>query len=213
MLCSSCGAPLGAVAHIYDDRLLCENCFLKIGSPSDANSPAHTVLFGQLDDQEREKAWRAIPPESQPLLPPDPESSASPTSFQAPPHPTLLIPGEQVIWQRTFKKGIIHRHATLTEVVTNLRALAIDDQLKSIVRGTPLKGAQVVVMDTTRVSTGVKSGYGRRGSYIGTSSGTSLTFGNVEFLLQGSLSFILYHVKDPFGLKRLIDGSVKSSKK
>ena len=56
-----------------------------------------------------------------------------------PSHAPFFSPGEQVLWKRTFSKGIIHREATFTEVITKLRAFVMDDPLNSIVRACPLR--------------------------------------------------------------------------
>ena len=210
MLCSNCGKELGAIAHIYNDQLLCENCFLKIKGTSETTSPSTTVFVGNHDDQERADASQSIPAESNPE---QPSSSPAQAEQKVPPHhPSLFYPGEQVFWKRTFSKGIIHREATFTEAITNLRAFVIDDAINSIVRACPLRGSEVVVTNTRRDSTQVRTGFGYSGHYASTGVSTGRTLGDVQFMLNGNLVLTLHNVADPYGLKKLIEGSVKSSR-
>jgi hypothetical protein len=216
MFCSSCGKPLGAVAHIYNDKLLCEDCFLKVEDKSQADSPSSTVFVAKHDDQERAQASQQIPTESNPIPSPQSppvqeEGEAAAQSAIPQTHVSFFFPGEQVIWKRTFSKGIIHREATFTEVITNMRAFVIDDIIRSIVRACPLRGSVIVVTNTRRDSTQTRMGYGYSGHYGGAGIGTSHTVGDVQFLRNGNLILSLHHIVDPYGLKKLIDGSVKSS--
>jgi hypothetical protein len=112
--------------------------------------------------------------------------------------------------RETFSKGIIHREATLTEFVTNMRVLCYDDNLKAIVRAAPLAGATTAVTNTRRDSTNMRTGFERYGMYSSAGHGTSITIGGLQFFVQGKMVFELSNVRDPFGLKRLIDGSLKS---
>lgn len=242
MFCSNCGKALGAVAHIYNNELLCEDCFLKIGADAQANSTAttfsHTILIGRHDDQERANASLAIPADSEPetsestgttipnsattsstsnssssLSAPIPSSQAAVKiqgGVDSPAHSALLYHGEQILWKRTFSKGIIHREETFTEAITNLRALVVDDKIGAIVRACPLKGCQVVVTNTRRDSTQVRGGYGRYGTFGSTGFSRSSTSGDIQFLMQGNIVLTLHNIRDPFGLKRLVEGSLRS---
>jgi hypothetical protein len=215
MLCSSCGKPLGAVAHIYNDELLCEDCFLKIGDRSQATSLSSTVFVDKHDDQERADASQAIPVESNP----EPVSLSQPSAGQEEKqtnipssHAPFFYPGEQILWKRTFSKGVIHREATFTEVITNFRAFVIDDIINSIVRACPLRGSVVVVTNTRRDSTQTRMGYGYSGRFGSAGIGTSHTVGDVQFIMNGNLILSLHNIVDPYGLKKLMEGSVKSSR-
>jgi hypothetical protein len=212
MFCSNCGKPLGAVAHIYNDQLLCEDCFLKVEDKAKSTAPSSTVFVAKHDDQERIQASQAIPSGSNPL----PAVNAATATSQRPipppqSHALFFFPGEHVLWKRTFSKGIIHREATFTEVITNFRAFVVDDIARSIVRACPLRGSVTVVTSTRRDSTQTRMGYGYGGHYAGGGIGTSHTVGDLQFLRNGNLIMSLHNVVDPYGLKKLVDGSVRSS--
>jgi hypothetical protein len=122
----------------------------------------------------------------------------------------LIMPGESILWKRSFSKGIINRHLTFTEVVTNIRAVCIDDERLAVVRYASIRASDVSVESERREYSGVHSGYGRYGTYGGTSFGQSSTYGNLSFLENGRVVLTLYNVKDPHGLKDLIMASKKS---
>jgi hypothetical protein len=209
--CSSCGKPLGAVAHIYDDKLFCEDCWIKIGAPQGANSPAHTVLIGQHNDDDRARAAQTVPNEniSTVSLPPGSSPATSPTPIPMA-HPSLFLPGEHVIWKRTFSKGIIHRHPTVIEAITNKRILVVDEELRAIVRAVPVSTTTMVVTNTKREYSSVRSGYGQRGVYSSVGGGSSVTYGDIEFVSQGNVVFVLRRIRDPFGVKNLLAAAFKS---
>jgi hypothetical protein len=214
MFCSSCGKPLGAVAHIYDNQLLCEDCFLKSTNKTQSTTPSSTVFVSKHDDQQRAAASQSIPYESNPQPGASGINTASQSSGQTtipPTHALFFFPNEQILWKRTLSKGIIHREATFTEVVTNLRAFVVDDALKSIVRACPLRGSVVVVTNTRRNYSNARMGYGYSGRYASTGLGTSQTFGDIQFMMNGNLILSLHNIVDPYGLKKLVEGTVKSS--
>lgn len=221
MFCSSCGQALGGVAHVVNNQLLCENCFSKIGQVQ-ATSQQHTVLLSHVNEDERVAASQAIPNENVPEVTPSAKQAASQVGTaggqmtgqsQVPVSSPFMFAGEQVLWKRTFSKGIIHREATLTEMITNLRVLCIDDQQQAIVRAAPLEDATIAVTNTRRDYSGVHTGFERYGAYTGVSRGSGVTIGNVQVFVQGRIVLTLSNIRDPFGLKRLIDNSVKSSKR
>jgi hypothetical protein len=208
LFCTSCGKPLGAVAHIYDDKLLCEECFAKTGATQFASSPAHTVLIGEHDDKDRAEASNASPNENVTT-----QSLSIANRPISPIHPALMLQGEQILWRRTFSKGIIHRHPSITELITNMRAVVVDDELKSIVRAVPLAASSIVVANTRRVSNNVRTGYGRSGSYMSTGTGSSTTFGDLDFVVQGKIALVIHHIRDPYGIRNLLLATVKSARK
>jgi hypothetical protein len=122
----------------------------------------------------------------------------------------LFLPGEQIIWKRVFSKGIIHRHPTVLEVITNMRILVIDDVLVAIVRAIPIPNTTIVVSNAHRMSTSVRTGYGRGGPYTSVGSGTSETFGDLEFVNQGKVAFVFHNLRDPYGVKNLVQAAAKS---
>ena len=220
MFCSSCGQKLDNVAHVVNNELLCENCFLKL-EHAQSSSQKNTVFPNRVAEDERVAASHAIPSESVPEVTIPPNQAAQigmPTSQglqsnQPPASSPLMLPNEQVLWKRTFSKGVIHREATLTELITNLRVLCIDDQHQIIVRAAPLGGATIAVTNTRRDYSGVHTGFERYGAYTGVSKGSGVTIGDVQVFVQGRIILTLSNIRDPFGLKRLIDDSVKSSRR
>ncbi|MDH2901520.1 MAG: hypothetical protein PXY39_11170 [archaeon] len=109
--------------------------FARIGDKSQAASRSSTVFINA--DKKRAHASQAFPAELNPELatPAQPFASQVQSQTTVPPsHPPFFYQGEQVLWKRTFSKGIMHWEAAFTEVITNLRAFVIDDPLKSIVR-------------------------------------------------------------------------------
>lgn len=208
MNCSNCGQPLGAVAHIWKDQLLCEECYDKaVGNSLQGQSPSTTVFIAKHDDQERAQASANTQED-----PPADNQQAPILTNQATsaPHPSLLYPNEQVLWKRTFSKGIIHRNPTFTEVITSERALVLDDTLRSIVQACPLRNCIVVVTNTRRDSNQTRMGYGYGGHYGSAGLGTSHTIGDHQFLLNGNIVMTLHNIADPSGLKGLIEGVIKS---
>ena len=202
MFCSNCGAQLGATAHIYGNDLLCDACFQKLEIAQE--NPANKIMLSSHEDTDRAKASESIPQESVPEVA---SPNAPPIAMQ---HSFLLYPQEQILWKRTFSKGIIHREATLTEAVTSQRALVVDDVLRAIVRAAPLANSVVVVTNTRRNSTGVRTGFEHYGNYASTGFGNSYTTGDVDFMMGGNVVVSFRNVKDPQGLKRLVQGAVKS---
>lgn len=127
-------------------------------------------------------------------------------------HPSLLLPGENIVWKRTFSKGIIHRHPTVIEVITSMRALVVDETLRAIVRAIPISNSTIVVTNTTRTYSGVRSGYSKGGIYNSVGGGSSMSHGDVEFVRQGAVVFVLHNVADPYGVKNLLSAAERSSK-
>ncbi|MGI0083495.1 MAG: hypothetical protein ACREBQ_00265 [Nitrososphaerales archaeon] len=217
MFCSKCGQKLGSVAHIVNNELLCEDCFLNLGQAQNGDQQ-HTVFLSHINEDERVAASQAIPNGNVPqvTLPANQATQKSMPSGQVPQSSSisspLMLSGEQVLWKRTFSKGIIHKEATLTEMITNLRVLCIDDLQQVIVRAAPLGSATIAVTNTRRDYSGVHTGFERYGAYTGVSRGSGVTIGNVQVFVQGRIVLTLSNIRDPFGLKRLIDNSVKSSR-
>ena len=186
------------MAHIVNDELLCEDCFSKLGKESQPQN--HTVILGGDANEQRQAATH--PAQAQLEISPSEENA-----FLA----KVIPAGESVLWKRSFSKGLVHRHLTFTEVVTNQRAMCIDDETVKLVGYIPLKIAQVFVDKEHREYSGVHTGVETRGMYGGTSSGTSATYGNVNFMSNGRIFLTFFNVRDPNGLKSLINASKKSS--
>jgi hypothetical protein len=215
MFCSMCGQNLGDTAHIIGNELLCESCFLKARNQAQATNAQHTVFLSTLNEQDRIAASQSIPAENVPVVTSVSNSNAASSKVvpnQIDISSRFLYHNEQVLWKRTFTKGIIHREATLTEMITNLRVLCIDDQSQQIVRAAPLGSSTIVVTNTRRDYSGVRTGFERYGTNVGTTRGTGVTIGDVQVFVQGRIVLTLSNIRDPFGLKRLIDNSVKSSR-
>jgi hypothetical protein len=71
----------------------------------------------------------------------------------------LLLPGEQIAWEKDFKEGLIHRHVERAYVITNQRVVAIDIMNRRAISSLPLGDTELIVMDrhTSSTSTGVGS--------------------------------------------------------
>ncbi len=235
MFCSHCGRLLGQTAHIVNDQLLCDDCFAKLGETHGASSPnivgvQQPVSIGQVDEQDRKAISDLMLPRQQTSLqvedpPATAQNTAQPLAKMASSDANkvelapseegtllskFLLPGESILWKRSFSKGILNRHLTCTEVVTNLRAAVIDDEKLSILRYAQLRNCEVTVDNQHRSYSGVHSGYSRYGGYSGTSVGQSVTYGNVNFIQNGNVLLTLYNVSDPHGLKSLISATRKS---
>ncbi len=94
-----------------------------------------------------------------------------------------------------------------------MRVCVVDDVLGSIVRAYPLANTRVAVTNSRRMYGGVRTGYGRGGLYTGTGTGTSVTYGDIEFVNQGNVVLVFHHVADPYGVKNLVMAALKSSGK
>lgn len=224
MFCSNCGKELGAVAHIRNDQLLCEDCFLKLGQGEQAN---HTIVIGEPAEEERKNATSIAAPAPPPPAPPAPRAASPPAPTQAPPQANpqaefspsqegtllsdFLMRGESILWKRSFSKGIVHRHLTFTEVVTNIMAMCIDDEKLKLIGYVPLRLAEVNVDKEQRIYEGAHSGVSSHGMYAGRSAGQSAMYGNVNFFANGKIILTFYNVRDPQGLKSLVNASKKSS--
>jgi len=179
---------------------------VKLGAKASESAPA--LPIGEEDENARRSAASAGA-DGTPLF-----SQNEPTPLHAPAdlppaeeHDLLakfLIPGESVLWKRSFSKGIIRRHLTYTEVVTNLRAVCIDDERLILVRYAQVRQCEVSVENERRIYSGVHTGYSHSGVYGGISSGQSEMFGNVNFIQDGRIVLTLYNVNDPNGLKELV---------
>jgi hypothetical protein len=172
-------------------------------------SPSTTVFIGKHDDQERAQASANVQENSSGNDAPAP-SSTSQVLNSSPQNSTFAYPNEQVLWKRTLTTGIIHRNPTFTDIITNERAVVLDDTLHSIVRACPMRNAVVVVTNTRRDSSQTRMGYGYEGHYASAGLGTSHTVGDIQFLLNGDIVMTIHNITDPNGLKRLIDGTIKS---
>ena len=195
------------MAHVHNDQLLCEECFAKLESTSGISAGHVTVPVLNEDESIRSTASSA----GENGTPLTTTHEATPVrNNQDSVLARILTPGESILWQRSFSKGIIHRHLTYTEAVTNIRAVCIDDETGSILRYSPLQSSQVSIENERRIYTGVHSGYSRSGVYSGVSQGQSEQVGNLSFVHNGVVALTFYNVKDPAGLKQLVLASKKS---
>jgi hypothetical protein len=117
LFCSNCGKPLGEVTHIFNDLLLCEDCYTKLGAtgPSARKAPSTTVYLGQHNDSDRETATPFTPGDSDSASAAQPEAGQRcvfPSLSQSPESVDALFrrmysfsPDEKVIWSRQLKQG------------------------------------------------------------------------------------------------------------
>jgi len=117
----------------------------------------------------------------------------------------LLLPGEQIAWEKDFREGLIHRHVDRAYVITNQRVVSIDIVSRQVISSLPLRETELVVMDrhTSSTSTGVGSYHGGIGTNVRT--GTSRSVGTLVFITEGVEKIRLDGIGDPDGVKNLFN--------
>lgn len=128
-------------------------------------------------------------------------------SFQA-----ELGPGERIVWQRGLKRGLLHRHVTVQERVTNRRIFLYNIENQGFAQVTMNDNFDVVVANTRRDSRSVGGGTYGGGTFYGTRYGASHTIGDLEIMQNGLCRIRLNNIADPHGLKSLIDAVRRGSK-
>lgn len=127
-------------------------------------------------------------------------------------------PGEQIQWINEIKKGIIHREVIQRWIITNLRAMMVNPPLDGKPQRMTSVGLAIsepVILNQRRVSNGSHVGvYAGRGvgSFTGSSSSTSRTYGDLVFYLQGKEVLRFPGISDPSGVKRMIITLKKQTK-
>ncbi|HYB03102.1 MAG TPA: zinc ribbon domain-containing protein [Nitrososphaerales archaeon] len=115
----------------------------------------------------------------------------------------LLLPGEQIVWEKDFKEGLIHRHVERAYVITNQRVVAIDIVNRSVISSLPLRETEIVVMDRHYSSTSTSVGSYHGGAGVAVRTGRSTSIGTLVFLVDGKERIRVGGIGDPDGVKNL----------
>jgi hypothetical protein len=144
---------------------------------------------------------------------------AEPSNAEGKPQVTSNIPlteGERILWHRDSTHGVIHKEVTLEEAVTNKRCLKYDVPNRRVVAQVGIENMpEVVIMNVHRVNDSLGGGIFLTprmlglpglplGLYGGPRRGNLKIFGDVSLMVNGSIVMTMENVKDPQGLRQLI---------
>ena len=188
MFCSNCGSELEAGAQV------CPKCGL----------PTRTATNSQGMTQD-----------------PNAIISENPQTPTEAPQVTSLIPlteGETILWHKETTKGLLHKEVIMEEAVTNKRCLKYDTQSRNIVAQIGINHwPEVVIMNVHRINDSLGGGifltprmFGLPsipgfGLYGGPRRGNLKIFGDVSFLSEGKVIMTFENVKDPQGVRQLVE--------
>jgi len=127
-----------------------------------------------------------------------------------------LTEGERILWHRESTHGFIHKEVTFEEAVTNKRCLRYDELNKRIVAQVGIENLpEVVIMNVHRVNDSLGGGIFLTprmlglpglplGLYGGPRRGNMKIFGDISLLMSGDIVMTFENIKDPQGLRQLI---------
>jgi len=186
MFCSNCGAELQPNAQ------LCPSCGASI---------------------------RRAAPIPQGTAPNTDEIIAENSSAEVP-HVQSMIPldeGESILWHKETTKGLLHKEVVLEEAVTNKRCVKFDPVTRRVTAQIGITHwPEVVVMNLHRVNDSLGGGVfltprmfglpglGGFGVYGGPRRGVLKISGDLSFLSEGKVVMTFENVKDPQGVKQLV---------
>jgi len=129
-----------------------------------------------------------------------------------------LTDGERILWHKETTHGLVHKEVIMEEAVTNKRCLKYDTQSKSVVAQVGITHwPEVVIMNVHRVNDSLGGGifltprmFGLPsipgfGVYGGPRRGNLKVFGDVSFLSEGKVIMTFENVKDPQGVRQLVE--------
>jgi hypothetical protein len=129
-----------------------------------------------------------------------------------------LTEGETILWHKETTRGLVHKEVVTEEAVTNKRCLKYDAQTKNIVAQIGITHwPEVVIMNVHRVNDSLGGGVfltprmfglpglGGFGVYGGPRRGNLKVFGDVSFLSEGKVVMTFENVKDPQGVRQLVE--------
>ena len=124
----------------------------------------------------------------------------------------FLAEGEEILWSREKKEGILNKHLRAFEAITNYRVLFHDFETHKSLAYTPIGDEEIIVTNQKRISESTRSGNfvgrGFHGGFFGGtqgfSSSESQTFGDITIMANGRTEFTLYTLSDPSGVARLL---------
>jgi len=135
------------------------------------------------------------------------------------PQLTSTIPmaeGERILWHRDSTHGLIRKEVTFEEAVTNKRCMRYDVPNKRIVAQVGIESMpQVVIMNVHRVNDSLGGGIFLTprmlglpglpvGLYGGPRRGNLKIFGDVSLMVNGNIVMTFENIKDPQGVRQLI---------
>lgn len=144
---------------------------------------------------------------------------AEQSNVESKPQVTSNIPlteGETILWNRDSTHGVIHKEVTFEEAVTNKRCLKYDVPNRRVVAQVGIENMpEVVIMNVHRVNDSLGGGIFLTprmlglprlplGLYGGPRRGNLKIFGDVSLMVKGNIVMTLEDVKDPQGLRQLI---------
>ena len=151
----------------------------------------------------------------------DPNAIISENNEAPLPQVTSSIPlteGERILWHKETTHGLVHKDVTMEEAVTNKRCLKYDPQSRNVVAQIGITHwPEVVIMNVHRVNDSLGGGVfltprmfglpglGGFGAYGGPRRGSLKVFGDVSFLSDGKVILTFENVKDPQGVKQLVE--------
>ena len=127
-----------------------------------------------------------------------------------------LTEGERILWHRDSTHGLIHKETTFEEAVTNKRCMRYDVPNRRIVAQVGIDSMpEIVIMNVHRVNDSVGGGIFLTprmlglpglpiGLYGGPRRGNLKIFGDVSLLVSGNIVMTFENIKDPQGLRQLI---------
>ncbi len=177
MFCSRCGSPIPA------EQSECAKC----GTSSQAVNP-NEIITEQSNVESKPQVKSNIP----------------------------LADGERILWHRDLTHGVIHKEVTFEDAVTNKRCLKYDVPNKRVVAQVGIENMpEVVVMNVHRVNDSLGGGIFLTprmlglpglplGIYGGPRRGNLKIFGDVSLMVKGNIVMTFENIKDPQGLRQLI---------
>jgi hypothetical protein len=141
------------------------------------------------------------------------------SNVESKPQVTSNIPlseGETILWHRESTHGVIHKEVTFEEAVTNKRCLKYDVPNRRAAAQVGIENMpEVIIMNVHRVNDSLGGGIFLTprmlglpglplGLYGGPRRGNLKIFGDVSLMVKGNIVMTLENVKDPQGLRQLI---------
>ena len=128
-----------------------------------------------------------------------------------------LTDGERILWHKETTHGLLRKEVTIEEALTNKRCVKYDTQSRSIVAQIGINHwPEVVIMNVHRVNDSLGGGIFLTprmlglpalpfGVYGGPRRGNLKIFGDVSFLSEGKVIMTFENVKDPQGVRQLVE--------
>ncbi len=129
-----------------------------------------------------------------------------------------LNEGERILWHKETTRGLVHKEVVMEEAVTNKRCLKYNTESKQVVAQIGITHwPEIVIMNVHRVNDSLGGGVfltprmfglpglGGFGVYGGPRRGLLKVFGDISFLSEGKVIMTFENVKDPQGVKQLLE--------